>query len=276
MQELKLTRPIVDIDLETTGTDPATCRIVQIAMVKTLPDGTTDAREMIIDPCCDIPKEASDVHGISNEVLAEMKTREKVYTFNEVAKPIYNFIDGCDFRGFGIIDFDIPVMAEEFYRASIDFWGDDAQFPKPDALFLDGMVIFKKMEERTLTAALKFFCNEEMVNAHEAMADVLASQKVLLAQTQRYPELQGKSVAEIAEFCKRINRVDLAGKFERKEDGRVYLTFGKHKGKKVAELLQTPEGISYYQWFKEKGEFTYNTKRHFTDMYDMIYAPKKV
>lgn len=274
MQELKLTRPLIDIDFETTGTNPATCRVVSVAATKTMPDGTIDVRSMIIDPCCDIPTAASDVHKITNEVLAEMKLKGKVYTFADIAKSMYAFVDGCDFRGYGIIDFDIPVLAEEFARAGIDFWGNGEQFPKPGTLYFDGMVIFKKMEERTLTAALQFYCGIHLTEAHEAMADLMASKQVFLAQIKHYEGLDEMPLEDLAAFCKRDNRVDLSGFFIRKDDNRVYFAFGKHKDKKVADVFMTDH--SYYNWMIEEGAFTSDTKRHARTMYAMIHNPQQV
>lgn len=276
MQELKLHRPIVDFDIESTGTDPATARIVQLAVVKTMPDGQIDIRKMIIDPGVPIPKLASDIHGITDEVIAEMKLKGPVYKFADVAQAIYKFIDGCELRGYNIRNYDIPLLAEEFARAGIDFWFEGAMFPKPDVLVFDAMVIFKKKEERTLTAALKFYCDKDIENAHDALADVYAAQEVFLSQVTHYEDLNAMTPAELHEYCKMDNRVDLSGFFVRKEDGRVYFSGGKYKDQKVADVFMTKEGMSYYHWMIEKGSFTSNTLRHAREMYGMIHPPQQV
>jgi len=272
MPELKLHRPICDFDLETTGTNPASARIVQIAIKKTFPNGIVDIRKMIIDPECNIPKEASDVHGITNELIEEMRLQGPVYKFSDIAKAIYGFIDNCELRGYNIKDYDIPLLAEEFARAGIDFWGNDEYFPKKDVLIFDGKVIFFKKEERTLTAAVKFYCAKELIDSHDALVDLEASQDVFLAQIDRYEDLSKMTPVELHEFCKTDNRVDLSGSFVRKEDNRVYFTFGKHKDKKVSDVFMTDH--SYYNWMIDKGEFTSDTKRHARMMYAMIHNPQ--
>jgi len=262
----KLERPLAVFDTESTGTSIGKDRIIEISVTKHHPDGSSETRACYIDPCMDIPKEASDVHGITTEKMQQLIADKKAFKFVSIAKNLSEFITGCDFAGFMIINFDIPLLSEEFSRCGI-------KFPEPDALFLDAGNIFKKMEPRTLVAGLKFYCDEELPEAHQAGADVTASFKVLNAQIERYPELKGKTIQEIAEFCKMDNRVDLAGSFVRKDDGKVYFAFGKHKDSKVADVFKSDH--SYYNWIMDKSDMTADTKAHAKYFYEAVNPPKK-
>lgn len=248
-----ITRPIVGIDTETTGTNVATDRIVQLSAIKIMPDGSANARNMILDPEMPIPKNASDIHGISDAVIAELKAKGKVYTFKEAAPNIYKFLSGCDLLTFNGNHFDIPLLAQEFFRAGIE------TFPEQGTKSLDPSVIFKKMEERTLSAALKFYCGETLENAHDAMPDTIAAIKVLIGQVNKYEHLQGMTVDQLhVESSYNPNAVDLAGNIVLDEKGVPIINFGKHKGKPVLSTLATDKG--YYNWMQNN--MTADTLKH--------------
>lgn len=262
---IKLERPLVSFDLETTGTKISEDKIVSIAATKYHPDGSIEKRSMILDPGIPIPKAASDVHGITDEKIAELKASGvKVPLFDLISKALRAFMSDCDFTGFNIMRFDIPMLAEEFTRVGIDF-------PNSDQLFLDSCVIYHKMNERTLSDAYNHYIGETMVGAHEACADVEAASAVLIKQMEVHAAEIGTTAKEIATFCEQFKRIDLAGKFMLNDDGFVIFSFGKHKDKLVREVFKTDHG--YFKWFM-KSDFSTNTKAHAQRMYDLIHKPK--
>ena len=242
--KLNLKRPLVFFDLETTGVDTAKDRIVEISMVKVMPDGEEIVRTRLINPQMHIPEDATAVHGITDEDVKDQPT------FAQIAKSLSQFIEGCDFGGFNSNRFDLPMLVEEFLRAGVDV---DFKNRK----FIDVQNIFHKMEQRTLVAAYKFYCNKDLTDAHSAEADTRATYEVLKAQLDRYSELQN-DVAALAEFSSRGETVDYAGRIVYNDKGEEVFNFGKYKGVKVSEVFQREP--SYYDWMMN-GDFPLYTKK---------------
>jgi DNA polymerase-3 subunit epsilon len=247
--ELNLKRPLVFFDLETTGVDTAKDRIVEISMVKVMPDGEEIVRTRLINPQMHIPEDATAVHGITDEDVKDQPT------FAQIAKSLSQFIEGCDFGGFNSNRFDLPMLVEEFLRAGVDV---DFKNRK----FIDVQNIFHKMEQRTLVAAYKFYCNKDLTDAHSAEADTRATYEVLKAQLDRYSELQN-DVAALAEFSSRGETVDYAGRIVYNDKGEEVFNFGKYKGVKVSEVFQREP--SYYDWMMN-GDFPLYTKKVITEI----------
>lgn len=245
--KLNLKRPLVFFDLETTGVDTAKDRIVEISMVKVMPDGEEIVRTRLINPQMHIPEDATAVHGITDEDVKDQPT------FAQIAKSLSQFIEGCDFGGFNSNRFDLPMLVEEFLRAGVDV---DFKNRK----FIDVQNIFHKMEQRTLVAAYKFYCNKDLTDAHSAEADTRATYEVLKAQLDRYSELQN-DVAALAEFSSRGETVDYAGRIVYNDKGEEVFNFGKYKGVKVSEVFQREP--SYYDWMMN-GDFPLYTKKVIT------------
>ena len=246
---LKLKRPIIFFDLETTGVDTASDRIVEISMVKIGVDGTKTVKTRRINPEMPIPAEATAVHGITDEDVKDEPT------FKQIAKSLAQFIEGCDFGGFNSNRFDLPMLVEEFLRAGVDV---DFKNRK----FIDVQNIFHKMEQRTLVAAYKFYCDKDLTDAHSAEADTRATYEVLKAQLDRYSELQN-DVAALAEFSSRGETVDYAGRIVYNDKGEEVFNFGKYKGVKVSEVFQREP--SYYDWMMN-GDFPLYTKKVITEI----------
>lgn len=247
--KLNLKRPLVFFDLETTGVDTAKDRIVEISMVKVMPDGEEIVRTRLINPQMHIPEDATAVHGITDEDVKDQPT------FAQIAKSLSQFIEGCDFGGFNSNRFDLPMLVEEFLRAGVDV---DFKNRK----FIDVQNIFHKMEQRTLVAAYKFYCNKDLTDAHSAEADTRATYEVLKAQLDRYSELQN-DVAALAEFSSRGETVDYAGRIVYNDKGEEVFNFGKYKGVKVSEVFQREP--SYYDWMMN-GDFPLYTKKVITEI----------
>ena len=241
--KLNLKNPIVFFDLETTGTNINTDRIVEICYLKVYPNGNEEAKTLRINPEMHIPEASSAVHGIYDADVADCPT------FKEVAKNIARDIEGCDLAGFNSNRFDIPVLAEEFLRAGVDI---DMTKRK----FVDVQVIFHKMEQRTLSAAYKFYCEKNLEDAHTAEADTRATYEVLKAQLDRYDELQN-DIAFLADYSSYSKNVDFAGRMVYDDNGVEVFNFGKYKGMSVAEVLKKDPG--YYSWILNS-DFTLNTK----------------
>ena len=246
---LKLKRPIIFFDLETTGVDTSRDRIVEISMVKILVDGTKQVKTRRINPEMPIPTEATAVHGISDEDVKDEPT------FKQIAKSLALFIEGCDFGGFNSNRFDLPVLVEEFLRAGVD-----VDFKRRK--YIDVQNIFHKKEQRTLVAAYKFYCDKDLENAHSAEADTLATYEVLEAQIERYGDI-GDTVDELAAFSTHNEVVDFAGRIALNEKGEEIFTFGKYKGRRVAEIFAVEP--SYYAWLMN-GDFPQYTKKIFTEI----------
>ena len=253
---LQLKKPIAFIDLETTGINLGTDRIVEIAIVKILPDGTRSVKRKLVNPEMPIPKGASDVHGITDEMVKDAPT------FKQVAHELKQMLDGCDLAGYNSNRFDIPLLMEEFLRAQVDF---DMKNRK----LLDVQNIFHKMEPRTLGAAYKFYCNKKLEGAHGAEVDASATLEILEAQLERYPEL-GSSVDSVLKLIGEDQIVDFARRFVM-ENGIEVFNFGKFKGRPVAEVLKSEP--QYYDWMM-KGDFPQHTKQKLTEIYTRTMLKK--
>ena len=247
--QLNLRNPIVFFDLETTGVNIATDHIVEISYLKVYPNGKEECKTLRINPGVPIPAGATAVHGISDADVANCPT------FKEVAKNIAKDIEGCDLAGFNSNRFDIPLLVEELLRAGVDI---DLSKRK----MIDVQTIFHKMEQRTLSAAYKFYCDKDLDNAHTAEADTRATYEVLKSQLDRYPDLQN-DMAALAEFSTHTKNVDFAGRIVYNEDGVEVFNFGKYKGRSVSEVFKTD--IGYYGWMMQ-GDFTLNTKNVITNI----------
>lgn len=253
---LQLKKPLAFIDLETTGTNPGIDRIVEIAIVKLLTDGSRIVKRKLINPGIPIPKGASDIHGITDEIVKDAPA------FKQVAQELKQVLDGCDIAGYNSNRFDIPLLMEEFLRAGVDF---DMKNRK----LLDVQNIFHKMEPRTLSAAYKFYCNKALEGAHGAEADALATHEVLEAQLEKYPEL-GNNIDSILKVIGEDQVVDFARRFVM-ENGTEVFNFGKFKGRPVADVLRAEP--QYYDWMM-KGDFPQHTKQKLTEIYTRTMLKK--
>jgi DNA polymerase-3 subunit epsilon len=245
--ELKLNRPICFFDLETTGIDVGKDRIVEIAIFKVYPNGTKESKTWLVNPTIPIPAQATAVHGISNEKVANEPT------FAALASQIYNMIKDSDLAGFNSDRFDIPLLAEELLRAGVDF-------DMKNRVSVDVQTIFHKMEERTLSAAYKFYCGQTLENAHSAEADTMATYEILKAQLDRYTDLQN-DMKSLAEFTTRKKSIDFAGFIAINDKGKEYFTFGKYKNVLVDEVFDKDPG--YYGWI-QNADFPLYTKKVLT------------
>jgi DNA polymerase-3 subunit epsilon len=247
--ELKLTTPIVFFDLETTGINIVKDKIVEISLLKVLPDGGEELKTWRVNPGIPIPAQASAIHGITDEAVKDCPP------FKAIARELARFIEGCDLAGFNSNRFDIPLLAEEFLRVDVDF---DMRKPR----FVDVQTIFHKMEQRTLGAAYRFYCDKSLSDAHSASADTLATYEVLKAQLDRYNNLEN-DIAFLSKFSMQNNNVDFAGFIIYDEAGEEVFNFGKHKGKPVPRVFK--EEPSYYSWMMN-GEFPLYTKKVLTEI----------
>lgn len=246
--KLNLKNPLVFFDLETTGTNINSDRIVEICYLKVYPNGNEEAKTLRINPKMHIPEQASAVHGIYDDDVKDCPT------FKDVAKKIAVDIEGCDLAGFNSNRFDIPVLAEEFLRAGVDI---DLMKHK----FVDVQVIYHKLEQRTLSAAYKFYCGKNLEDAHTAEADTRATYEVLKAQLDKYPDVLENDVTFLSQYSNFTKNVDFAGRIVYNEQGVEVFNFGKYKGMPVLEVLQRDPG--YYSWILQ-GDFTLNTKNVLT------------
>ncbi|RLD71600.1 MAG: 3'-5' exonuclease [Bacteroidetes bacterium] len=246
---LNLKNPIIFFDLETTGINIASDRIVEISYLKIDLNGNESTKTLRLNPEMPIPEKVVAIHGISNEDVKDAPT------FNEVAKSIARDFEGCDLGGYNSVRFDIPLLAEEFLRSGVDI---DLKRRK----FVDVQVIFMKMEPRTLSAAYKFFANKELDNAHSAEADTRATYEVLQAQLDRYSNLEN-DIGKLAEFSAHNRNVDFAGRIIYNEDDVEVFNFGKYKGTPVSEVLDRDPG--YYGWMM-RGDFPLYTKKVLTSI----------
>jgi DNA polymerase-3 subunit epsilon len=246
---LNLRNPIIFFDLETTGINIASDRIVEISYLKVDLSGKEISKTLRLNPGIPIPENVTAIHGISNEDVKDAPT------FNEVAKSLAKDFEGCDLAGYNSVKFDIPLLAEEFLRSDVDI---DLKRRK----FIDVQIIFMKMEPRTLSAAYKFFVNKELTNAHSAKADTMATYEVLQAQLDLYSNLEN-DVGKLAEFSAHTRNVDFAGRIVYNEDDVEVFNFGKYKGKSVLEILGKDPG--YYGWMMN-GDFPLYTKKVLTSI----------
>lgn len=244
---IKLDRPIVFFDLETTGTNVTCDRIVEISIVKVYPDKPSREWVQRINPCIPIPRDATNVHHITDE---DVKDAPK---FAELAQKIADTFKGCDIAGFNSNRFDLPLLCEEMHRAKVPFNISEANL-------IDVQTIFHKMEPRTLTAAYRYYCDKNLDDAHSALADTKATCEIFFAQTERYDELP-KTIEGVAEYTAYNKNIDLMGHFIKNDRGEETVNFGKHKGKTIARLFKEgrEEALSYFDWIVSN-DFPYQTK----------------
>ena len=242
--ELKLTKPIVFFDLETTGINIGNDRIVEISMLKIFPDGKKQSKTWLVNPEIEIPKEVSALHGITNEKVVTEPT------FKELAESINEMIADADLAGFNSNRFDIPLLAEEFLRVGMDFNMNDRKS-------IDVQVIFHKKEQRTLSAGYKFYCDKELEDAHSAEADTHATYEILKAQLDRYDDIDN-SVEALSQYSSHTKRADFAGFILFNEEGQEIFSFGKYKGRVVEDVLK--ENPGYNAWI-QNADFPLYTKK---------------
>lgn len=245
---LKLTRPLAFIDLETTGINLSTDRIVEIAIVKITVEGEKQVKRKLLNPEMPISKTSSDIHGITDEMVKDAPT------FKQVGNEIKQFLEHCDLGGYNSNRFDIPLLMEEMLRIGLEF-------DMKGRRLVDVQKIFHLMEQRTLSAAYKFYCNKNLEGAHGAEVDATATWEVLEAQVQRYPQL-GDTVESIIKCIGDDQIVDFARRFVM-ENGVETFNFGKYKGKPVADVLKSEP--QYYDWMM-KGDFPLHTKQKLTEI----------
>lgn len=246
---LKLNKPLVIFDLETTGINTSHDRIVELYMIKIEPDGSRSDLFQRFNPGIPIPPEIVAIHGISNEdVINEPAFKDKAHDINQ-------FLQNCDFAGFNSNKFDLPMLVEEFYRAGIEF---DVSKRK----FIDAQKIFHLMEPRNLSAAFKFYCNKELDNAHSAKADTEATWEIIQSQLEKYQTLE-PNIEFLHKFSGQSNLVDLAGRLVYNDKQEIVFNFGKHKGKRVQDVFKSDYG--YYDWMMQ-GDFPMQTKKVLTKL----------
>ena len=245
--ELTLKNPLIFFDLETTGVNIAADRIVEISWLKISPSGEEKSQTQLVNPTIPIPPVVTEIHGISDDDVKDKPA------FSEIARTLANEFEGCDLAGYNSNKFDIPLLAEEFLRADVDF---DMRKRK----FIDVQVIFHKMEQRTLSAAYKFYCQKELIDAHSAKADTRATYEILKAQLDRYDELQN-DIDQLSAFSTQHKSADLAGRIIYNDKDIEVFNFGKYKGKSVEEVLNKDPG--YFSWILN-GDFPLYTKKVLT------------
>jgi len=255
--KLKLEKPIVFFDLETTGVNIGTDKIVEISILKVFPNGNKESKTWLVNPEVEIPKEASDIHGITNEQVVTEPT------FKELASQVNELIADCDLAGFNSNRFDIPLLAEELMRAGIDF---DMNNRKA----IDVQVIFHKKEQRTLSAGYQFYCGKELEGAHGAEADTSATFEILLAQLEKYEDI-GTSVDELSAFSSHGKRADFAGFILFNDDDQEIFSFGKYKNRTVEEVFK--ENPGYNNWM-QNADFPLFTKKVLAGIKERMSASK--
>lgn len=247
--ELNLKNPLIFFDIESTGVNVASDRIVEISYLKIFPNGEKSSKTILVNPTIPIPKNASDIHGIKDEDVKNQPI------FAEIAKSLANEFEGCDFAGYNSNKFDIPLLAEEFIRADIDL---DLMKRR----FIDVQVIFFKMEQRTLSAAYEFYCNKKLEKAHSSEADTLATYEILKAQLDRYSNLKN-DLDFLSNFSAHTKNVDFAGRIVYNDKGEETFNFGKYKGKTVEEVFE--KDPAYYSWMINN-DFPLYTKKILTNI----------
>jgi DNA polymerase III subunit epsilon len=253
---LQLTKPLAVIDLETTGINLGNDRIIEIAIVKIMPDGKKIIKRKLLNPEMPIPAASAAIHGITDEMIKDAPT------FKQAANELKQFIENCDLAGYNSNRFDIPMLAEEFIRIGLEF---DSKGRK----LVDVQRIFHLMEQRTLTAAYKFYCDKNLEGAHGAEADATATWEVLEAQVIRYPQL-GTDLDSILKFTGEEQVVDFARRFIMENSVEIF-NFGKHKGRPVSDVLKSEP--QYYDWMM-KGDFPMHTKQKLTEIFNRTMLKK--
>ncbi len=254
---LQLKKPLAIIDIEATGSNVTTDRIVEIAVIKLLPDGGRSVKRKIINPQMPIPAAITEIHGITDEMVKDAPV------FKKAAHEIKQWLDGCDLACYNAYRLDLPMLVEEFLRA-------DVEFEMKNRKVVDVQKIFHQMEQRTLSAAYKFYCNKSLEGAHSAEVDATATAEILQAQIIRYPEL-GNTLESIIKAVGDDLIIDFARRFIYDDKGVELFNFGKHKGRTVADVLKAEP--QYYDWMM-RGEFPANTKQKLTEMYTRIMLKK--
>lgn len=254
---LHLTKPLAFIDIEATGTNVCTDRIVEIAIIKYLPDGNRTVKRKLLNPQVPISQASCDIHGITDEMVKDAPT------FKQAAQEIKQFLTGCDVSCYNAYRLDIPILMEEFHRAGVEF-------DMKGRRIVDVQKIFHSMEQRTLSAAYKFYCNKTLDNAHSAEVDAAATAEILSAQIERYPQL-GTNVDAVLKVVGEDDLVDYARRFVFDNNKVEVFNFGKHKGRPVADVLKAEP--QYYDWMM-KGEFPINTKQKLTEIYTRTMLKK--
>jgi DNA polymerase III subunit epsilon len=247
--KLNLKNPLIFFDLETTGTDVTNDRIVEISYLKLYPNGDEESRTFKVNPEIPIPAKVTAIHGISDDDVRDAPK------FSEIAKSLVKVFEGSDFAGYNSNKFDLPLLAEEFLRTDTDI---DLKKRK----FVDIQVIFHKKEPRTLGAALKFYCDKDLVNAHSAEADTRATYEVLKAQLDRYSDLPN-DVDELSKFSSHNRNADFLGRIVYDDEEHEVFNFGKYKGQRVEDVLKKDPG--YYGWMMN-GQFPLHTKKVLTNI----------
>ena len=255
--KLNLEKPIVFFDLETTGVNIGTDRIVEISILKVFPNGNKESKTWLVNPEIEIPQNSIDIHGITNEQVVTEPT------FKELAPKVNELIAGCDLAGFNSNRFDIPLLAEELMRAGIDF---DMNNRKA----IDVQVIFHKKEQRTLSAGYQFYCGKELEGAHGAEADTNATYEILLAQLEKYEDI-GNTVDALSEFSTHGKRADFAGFILCNDDDQEVFSFGKYKNRTVEEVFK--ENPGYHNWI-QNADFPLFTKKVLREIKERMSAPK--
>jgi DNA polymerase-3 subunit epsilon len=245
--ELNLTKPICFFDLETTGTNVAKDRIVEIAILKVFPNGNKESKTWLVNPEMPIPKEVVAIHGISDEKVANEPT------FKELAPQVYDMIKACDLGGYNSNRFDIPLLVEELLRAGVDF-------EMKSVVAVDVQTIFHKKEQRTLAAAYQFYCGKDLIDAHSAEADTTATYEVLKSQLDRYEDLEN-DMKYLADYSARNKFADFAGFIAYDKKGDEVFAFGKYRGKNVEKVLEEEPG--YFGWI-QNADFPLYTKKVLT------------
>ncbi|ALU75373.1 3'-5' exonuclease [Tenacibaculum finnmarkense] len=256
--ELNLTRPIIFFDLETTGINIAKDRVVEIAILKVFPNGNKESKTWLVNPEMPIPEASTEIHGITNEKVANEPT------FKALSVGINQMIEGCDLAGFNSNRFDIPVLAEELMRAGIDF-------DMTDRKAVDVQVIFHKKEQRTLSAGYQFYCGQELVGAHGAEADTNATYEILLAQLDKYDDIEN-TVDALSEYSTHGKRADFAGFILVNDKDQEIFSFGKYKGRTVEEVFK--ENPGYNSWI-QNADFPLYTKKVLREIKARMVVPKK-
>ncbi|RYY60304.1 MAG: 3'-5' exonuclease [Chitinophagaceae bacterium] len=254
---LQLKKPLAVIDIEATGNNVATDRIVEIAIIKLLPDGMRSVKRKLLNPTIEIPQAIVDIHGISNDMVKDAPV------FKAVAQELKQYLDGCDLACYNAYRLDIPLLVEEFIRA-------DVEFDMKSRKVVDVQKIYHQMEQRNLSAAYKFYCDKSLEGAHGAEVDATATAEVLFAQVERYPQL-GTTLDTVIKAVGEDQIIDFARRFVYNEKGVEVFNFGKHKGRTVADVLKAEP--QYYDWMM-KGEFPMNTKQKLTELYTRIMLKK--
>jgi DNA polymerase-3 subunit epsilon len=256
LMNLQLKRPLAFLDLETTGINLSSDRIVELAIVKIMPDGSQVRKRRLINPQMKIPAAVSAIHGITDEMVKDAPV------FKEIANETKQFLENCDFAGYNSNRFDWPLLMEEFLRSGMEF--DIA-----DRKMLDVQKIFHLLEPRTLSAAYKFYCNQTLEDAHSAEADAAATWEVFEAQLTRYTQL-GNTVESVIQFLGDDQLVDFARRFVMEKGVEVF-NFGKHKGRPVADVLKAEP--QYYDWMM-KGDFPMHTKQKLSEIFNRTLLKK--